>query len=384
MSPTDPPRLLLYSADLFGLGHLRKTVTIAAAVAARRPDVAMTAFTSVEAAARPPAPTRLDWVELPPAAPGAPLPPEIAAARRAIVEATIAARHPATFFVDHTPAGQGSELLYPLLCLRGGEPRATLVCGLSDVADDPATVRATWGRTGAHDLLDRTYDRIVVYGQPDIFDPPREYGLTPAATAKTEFVGYLSAPAPREDPVRVRRALGLPGGRLVVVTGGGGADAAPLLTLYLEACTRELLPADVVSLLVTGPRMEAEERVSIARLAAGLPRLTIATALPDLVDVLNAADLVVTMGGHNTLAEAVGLGKRTLVVPRVAPWREQLIRAERFAARGLVILHDPRDRSPERFGAAIGRALTGPPPAAALRFGGADRIADLLVAALGG
>jgi predicted glycosyltransferase len=373
------PRLLFYSSDLFGLGHLRKILAIASAVAERRPDVAMKAFTSIGEAAGFAKPDRLEWVTLPPIAPGTPLPPAVAAARRATIEATIDDWRPDAFFVDHLPQGTQGELLYPLACLRGGEPHVTLICGTSDITDDPATVREVWSRVGAFDVLDRTYDRIVVYCQREIFDAPREYGFSPAGLAKTEFVGYLSRPKPDENPAQVRERLGLGDGRLVVVTTGGGADGAPLLHHYLTMLGLDLLPADVVSLVVAGPRMGDDERATIDLLAASLPRLSVVPSLPDLVNVLNAADLVVTMGGYNTLAEAVGLGKRTLVVPRVEPWREKLIRAQRFSAYGLVTMLHPIGLTAERLAWAIRQALASPPPTATLRFGGADRIADLLI-----
>src|SRR3712207_5250122 len=53
------------------------------------------------------------------------------------------------------------------------------------------------------------------------------------------------------------------------------------------------------------------------------------------------------MGGYNTVCELLAEDKRTLVVPRVAPRSEQLIRARRLARRGLVdVLHPSRVRAP--------------------------------------
>ena len=49
-----------------------------------------------------------------------------------------------------------------------------------------------------------------------------------------------------------------------------------------------------------------------------------------------AADLVVCMGGYNTLCEILSQGTMSLVIPRETPRKEQLIRARAFHRKGLV------------------------------------------------
>jgi predicted glycosyltransferase len=44
--------------------------------------------------------------------------------------------------------------------------------------------------------------------------------------------------------------------------------------------------------------------------------------------LLGAADVVVCMGGYNTVCEILSLGKPSLIIPREQPRREQLIRAQ--------------------------------------------------------
>jgi predicted glycosyltransferase len=50
---------------------------------------------------------------------------------------------------------------------------------------------------------------------------------------------------------------------------------------------------------------------------------------------MDAADLVVSMGGYNTVGEILSLQKRAIVVPRLQPVEEQWLRAERMAGMGL-------------------------------------------------
>ena len=74
---------------------------------------------------------------------------------------------------------------------------------------------------------------------------------------------------------------------------------------------------------------------------------------PRLVENMSAADVVVSMGGYNTLLEATSLGKKAVVVPRITPRREQLLRAEAFEQRGLIRMVHPDQLSPRALAEAI-------------------------------
>ena len=55
--------------------------------------------------------------------------------------------------------------------------------------------------------------------------------------------------------------------------------------------------------------------------------------------IANAAG-VVAMGGYNTFCEILSFDKPAILIPRVAPRREQLIRAKRVAELGLMRMLD--------------------------------------------
>ena len=133
---------------------------------------------------------------------------------------------------------------------------------------------------------------------------------------------------------------------------------------------------------MTGPLLPEAEQAELAATAEGLGGVKLMRFTPDFLSYLNAADLAVTAGGHNTTCEAVSLGKRTIVVPRSGAPPERVIRAERFAQRGLVSLLHPDGLTPEHLAAAARAALAGSPPAASLDFDGLRRLGDLLAACL--
>jgi predicted glycosyltransferase len=84
------------------------------------------------------------------------------------------------------------------------------------------------------------------------------------------------------------------------------------------------------------------------------------------------------MGGYNTICELMAQRTPAVVVPRAYPRVEQVLRAEAFAARGLL-----RVIRPEAFGpAALEREVTAllsggdrPAPVEGLDFAGLSRVA---------
>jgi predicted glycosyltransferase len=253
---------------------------------------------------------------------------------------TAAARHlrPELVVVDNVPAGLRGELL-PALCelRRSGQTR--LVLGLRDIVDDPERVRRAWTRDGSYELLDELYDRILVYGQPDVFDVAAEYGFSSTAHAKTRYVGYVR----RGMPAPARRGRT---GPLILVTVGGGGDGFPLLRTALES--RRRLGTDSRWLVVTGPFLPAHERRTLTRLAAHVDRTEVIEFSRELPALIASADVVVSMGGYNSICEILSARRPAVIVPRVEPRLEQLLRAQALERRGLVRHVHPDELTPAR------------------------------------
>jgi predicted glycosyltransferase len=133
---------------------------------------------------------------------------------------------------------------------------------------------------------------------------------------------------------------------------------------------------------VTGSQLDDDLRARIENAAAARPDMEVRRFEPDLMPLMASATRVVAMGGYNTVCEILRLAKPALIVPRVRPRLEQLVRAERFAALGLIDMLHPDRLSP----AALGAWIASPDRAAArgrLDTGGLDRFAQLAAAAIG-
>jgi predicted glycosyltransferase len=387
------PRVMFYSHDGFGLGHIRITLAMAHALAALRPDASLLAVTGSPQAHAYEMPPNFDYIKMPTASKGmlyADLPAhrELPLAqtgvwfvREAVIRRATAAFQPDLFIVDHAATGHLRELSRALRELKATKPEATLILELTDIINDPKGTRDDWKRTGAYQIMDELYDRVVVFGSADVFDLVAEYQLPPSVAAKTEYVGYMR----RHDPIapsdEIRAQLGVGDAPLIVLTTGGGADGGRDIQMYLRAARAGLL-GGAHSFIVTGPLLEGGARSELERLASGLPNLTLVPFTSELMSYMNAADLVISKCGYNAMCEVLSLGKRSLVIPRATMWKEQVVRAERFAALGLVTMIHPTDLTPEHLAATIWATLNEPPPQVTLDFGGLERAGDIFSAAL--
>ncbi len=377
-------RVLLYSHDTYGLGHLRRNLAIARHLIEVVPELQVVVLTGSPAAGRFPLPRGVSLVSLPPVVKVAAEEyrsrdprVEFAVVRRAraAIIADVARRfEPDVFLVDHAPHGMKGELLLAFDTLRSHSPRTRIVLGLRDVIDDAATIRSAWEQQGVFDTLERVFDHVVIYGRRDMLDLATAYGFPRSVRERTTYCGYLwrtgTSAAPEQIPD------GIPD-RFVLATGGGGGDGLDVLIATLHAAEALGMP----SLLVSGPLMDAGERCRLEAAVSASPGGRIVEFVPGLERLMKSAAAIVTMGGYNSLCEVVPTGVPAIVVPRVWPRREQAIRAALFAERGLVHVVDPGPALEARLLPVLRDALASPRQtgAAIPLDDGFDRLCDVLM-----
>jgi predicted glycosyltransferase len=359
----DPMNIMFYCHDSYGLGHLRRTLTLARHLRASAPAINQLIVTGSPLAHDLLLPEDGDYVKLPSvvktgrdeyAARSLPLAFErISRMRAEIIESVARNVHPDALLVDHAPAGLKGELIPALRELRRSSD-ARLIVGLRDVVDEAPRVRATWKREGVYELLEDVYDLVLVYGDPRVYDVVSEYRLSPRVARKTRYVGYLARNSHR-PPEQVRRALGLRTEKLVVATVGGGGDGVELLEAVLRGLQQSNGGFD--TLVVAGPLMPARFRERLAALADSCPLVRLVSFVDDLQSTIAAADVVVSMGGYNAICEILSAERPAVIVPRVAPRREQLIRAEALSERGVLRTIHPDDLTPARIIAEVEELL---------------------------
>ena len=345
MSRTPTFNILMYSHDTYGLGHIRRTMAIATQL--RAPNVNILILTGSPIAGRFIFPEQIDFVRIPGMIKKTNeeyLPQSIKInathaleIRKNIITATAKTFQPHMFIVDKEPLGLKKEILPALQWLRRCRPGTRTVLGLRDIMDDGAATRRDWQKKGVYDLLENLYNEIWVYGDQQLYDPVEEYAIPESIHRKMIFTGYLARQVPSASAIqRTRKEQGLQNGeKLVVVTTGGGGDGYEVMDHYLSML--EILPRPIgfKSVLVTGPFMPKQQRKSLLRRAKKL-HVRSFHFYRNMEKLLAAADLVVGMGGYNTLCEILSNGTPSLIIPRETPRREQLIRAQIFHDRQLV------------------------------------------------
>lgn len=372
--PGSAYRLLFYCQDSAGLGHVRRAVTLATRLLQVFPQaealILMRGAATHGLFALPP---RCDFVKLPALAQVGPdergeirmrassEPARYRHLRAAVIREVIREFQPHLFHVDNEPVGLQDELLPTLTYLSTEHPQTAVVFGLRDIRGTAEHVRRNWTDKGIYTALERFYHRILVYGERDIFDVAAEYTLHPAIASRVTYCSYIVQSDPPQPEHAVRQTFAIPPDvPLVAVTAGSGADGLPLIQAYLAALPQLVERRRLHSLIITGPLMREPDRVLLHQAVTwGFP-LTVRETF-DTYTLMAAARAVICRGGYNSMAEAISLGRRPLVVPRRTQSGEQELRASLFAARGWCEVLPEDALKPERLAGAVVDLLDRPP-----------------------
>ncbi len=350
-------RILVYSHDTFGLGNIRRMLEVARHLVDSSPEVSVLVITGSPMLHAFRIPARVDYVKLPclsrnvegrygPRFLDMSL-HDTVRLRANLIRSTIADFAPHLILVDKKPFGVEDELSGALMALPPGEQRPKLVLLLRDVLDSPEKTTRVWRKNGCYEAIEAYYDQVLVVGSPDIFDLRREYQFPPFAAAKVSFCGYIARQPGHHSRSQARRALNVSADEpLVLVTPGGGEDGHRLIETALTGL-RALPAAQRPRMhIVCGPEMAEDERAAIHRSAAQLAPVSVQDFSDDMMSLMAAADVVVAMGGYNTVCELLTLRKRAVIVPRIKPGLEQCIRAQRMSAIGLLRMLHPQRLTP--------------------------------------
>ncbi|MDO9527377.1 MAG: glycosyltransferase family protein [Gemmobacter sp.] len=352
----DNARVLMYSHDTFGLGHLRRCRTIAHSLVEDFRGVTVLIISGASIAGNFDYRARVDFVKIPSViklrnGEYTSLSSHIdvrdtLTMRRSIILNTAQTFNPHIFITDKEPMGLRGELEETLAYLKASDTR--LVLGLREVMDAPRLLDAEWKRNDIMEKIEYFYDDIWVYGPPEFHDPLSGLDVPKAVRDKMHFVGFLKRSAANTDLMMHK-----PEGEYILVTTGGGGDGADLVGDVLAAYHADPdLPHK--ALVVLGPYMPAEQRQTFLTEAANIPQIQVIGFDARLEELMAGATAVVSMGGYNTFCEILSFDKPALIIPRTVPREEQLIRATRAAELGLVDMLLPEEaRDPARLAAAL-------------------------------
>lgn len=384
-------KFLIYSQDGLGLGHLRRNVNICYQIKRRCPQASCLIIADSPVAPFFKLPPHCDFIKIPTLVKVDTgmwrsdrlhvNDRELLAIRAEIIRNVILSFRPEVFLVDHMPHGAQGELVRALQTFKKNCPGRRLVLGLRDILGAPEVIRRQWQVEGAFDAVAEFYDEVYIYGAVDFFDAVVEYAFPQALRPKVRYCGYVcreenAARAPEMEKKQEN-------GRFVLVTGGGGADAAYFMDRFIDAVPKLESDSRVQAFIATGPFVHKEQSDLLARKAKGLP-IQVGRMAGDSIRYLRRADLIISMAGYNTVSEIMFFRKNAIVVPRAGPSAEQVMRTRIMSGRGLFSTIHPHDLTAANFAEWIGRKLqngNGMNEAMLPPLNGASQVAALMLGA---
>lgn len=360
-------RVLIYSHDTFGLGHLRRSRAIANALVDTWPGLSVLILSGSPVIGNFDFGGGVDYVRVP----GVTKQPdgdyrslnlsvsidEAVGLRQDLILQAARTFRPDCFIVDKEPTGFRGEAIPALEHL--AQSGCRIVLGVRDVLDEPALLAGEWERKGARQALERYYDEIWVYGLADIYRPLAALGLSRRMEERITYTGYLGRELPQAPGLT--RYPKLTREPFILVTAGGGGDGDDLIDWVISAYETDA-GLDRPALVVFGPFINRDRRRGFLERIARHPKLDALSFDTKIEFLMHKADAMVAMGGYNTFCEILSFDKRALVVPRTHPRLEQYIRAVEAERLGLVrmLCEDANGRDPARMAAAL-RALPSQP-----------------------
>ncbi|MFP6711453.1 MAG: glycosyltransferase [Rhodospirillales bacterium] len=363
----DDYRILIYSHDSFGLGHLRRCRAIAHSLVGAYNKLSVLILSGSPIIGSFDFRARVDFVRVPGViklrngdytALNLHLDIEkTMELRGSIIQHTADVFDPDIMIVDKEPLGLRGEVANTLKMLKDrGTP---LILGLRDVMDEPALLVLEWERKHVLPALEELYDELWIYGLPQIYDPLTGVDLPESVLRKIVYTGYLRYGVPDASANVQSSITEKP---YYLVTAGGGGDGEALIDWVLRAYeSGEKIPHP--SLIVFGPFMQSEAQKKFLARIEKLDDVDAITFDAHFEHLMKNAVGVVAMGGYNTFCEILSFNKPGVIIPRTQPRLEQFIRASRAQELGLTsLLNDDGIRNTSLMTTALRQLTQQNPP----------------------
>lgn len=352
-------RVMFYSHDTFGLGHIRRTQKIANAIADNEKSILIACSSPMANSFSSRA--GIEYLNLPgfakqitgeyqPRSLNIPL-EEFVSLRANLLLAAVKNFRPNILIVDKEPLGVKGELLPSLRYIREKNLNTRIVCGFRDILDEKEKISEEWERKGVLKGLEEFYDNLLVYGEEKNFDFRAEYSLPETLAKKVVYTGYIQ---PKDNPGQEFFALDFPKDRpIVTFTLGGGGDGWNYIDVFLQMIEKGTAGEDNNFVLLTGPFANIPLVERAKRLESERGNFKVLEFTNNALGLFDRSRLVISMGGYNSFCELLHMRKYPLILPRVRPREEQLIRAMVFRKHGFCDYIHPNELNAESLGVKV-------------------------------
>ncbi len=351
-----PCRIVLYSHDTMGLGHMRRNLIIAQTLATSQIEPTILMIVGAKEIGNFSLPKNVDCLVLPSyhkTRDGNYQPRnlkvenhELHALRKNTIVSALQSFKPDVFIVDNVPTSALGELTLSLSYLKK-QTKTRCVLGLRDIQDESCVSKRQY--FSAEKAYHEYYDSIWIYGDPLVYDLAVESKFSPEVINKVHYTGYFDQrfriDSSKEFHINYELSELLNSEKkLVVCMLGGGQDGDKLAEAFVMA----ELPKNHQGVLVMGPYFPADVRHRLLSMCSKKENIHIFDFIKEPILLIRKSDRVISMGGYNSICEVLSLEKKSLIVPRVEPRKEQWVRAKRLEQMGVVDVLHPNEISSEK------------------------------------
>lgn len=389
ITATSGVKVALYSHDAQGLGHIRRNLNLAKIFASLSENISILLICGTRSISNFSIPPGIDTLILPsiqkvnnngyvPKDLNVDL-ADLVRLRAAVIKSAIVEFNPDLFIADKHPFGFHGELEPALDYL--STTNTHLVLGLRDIIDDPVIAFSEWNKAKGPLAVEEFYDSIWIYGDQKVSEPALIYKFSEQTLAKTTYTGYLNPLDINNDHLSdqaIDYGFDYLRRKYVLCMLGGGQDGFELAYKFADSA----FGRNRIGVIITGPYMDSEQRNLIKKKARGRIDLHVLEVVSSTIPLIENAEAVISLGGYNTICEVLSLRRRALIVPRVKPRVEQLIRATEMHRLGLLQYLHPSTVTTETLSQWLATDAIFDTPKTRLNFGGfrviRDQVADLL------
>lgn len=376
------PALLFYCQHSLGMGHLVRSLALAAGLSAYFRVVFLNGGPLPRGVRLP---TGIEIVDLPPL--GLDADGRLASRdwrytveqaqqlRRERILTVFGSLRPQVVLIELFPFGRKkfkNELL-PLLDAAHdlGATRPLILCSLRDILVGRPNQQRHDVR--ASELANRYFDAILVHADPRFARLEESFHPDALLRIPIHYTGFVLSDAPADA------GLAPVLGRQVVVSAGGGLVGEPLLRAAVGAQALLWRAEGVRMKVIAGPFLPASAWQALRVAVRGQAGLQVRRSVPDLTSELRTSAASVSQCGYNTALELVQARVPALVVPYGDGLEdEQMRRARRLERLCMVRVLDPQRLDAPTLAAEIRALLDFRPQAVDLDLAGARNTAQIV------
>jgi predicted glycosyltransferase len=263
--------------------------------------------------------------------------------RAALLSAIFERYHPDLVLIDHHITGVSNELVPALVRKCLGQDNFTCAYISRDIIADPLLIRPPYERPQRKirtiDLADAFNGFYVLDDRPDKSQEDRQYSWLSDRAESIRYLGKIAIKPRRElsSAEAVRRRLGLPDRPMVLASLGHGPELLLLVQALVDAFQQMHMEETHLLVVALSPYLSEGEIEKIRSTLTG-QSVMILEYIPDLIDVINCADVVICRAGYNTVTELLLTGRPAVVIPEDTGTGEQRLRALQLPPDGFVTL----------------------------------------------